>query len=187
MPLEVHSGRTISMSLGGLALVDALGGQSLNVPFLEQKQSQWCWAACIQMLLQKDGDVTTQQCNLANAAFELNGCCSAPSSSLCDQPLPIAQVSSEWERYGYGSSYAPGSVNINTVKFEIGSQRAIEVGLKWNSGGGHAILIVGWDEGDYVVFRDPANGPGSSPIGEVITAFGQGQWGWSWTGIKKGT
>jgi hypothetical protein len=140
------------------------------------------------MILQKDGDLTTKQCELANRAFGLTGCCGAPSGFLCNQPLPVIQVASEWLKAGFSAIYDSGTVSFSTIQLEIGAGRPIEVGIAWSGGGGHAILIVGWNhgpEGQFAVINDPKTGTGSIPLQDVISGFGMGEWKWTWLGIKK--
>jgi len=170
-------------------VVDNLSGLTLNVPYIKQEQSQWCWAACMQMGLRFfDPTDPTTQCKLANDAFELTGCCDSPSSSLCNNPLPIFRVASEWLKRRAQALFKNSSVESAGLRFEIDNQRPVEAGLKWNNGGGHAILIVGYGNiglDDEVIVHDPWRGILSIVFSELKKAYGLGQWTWTWTGIER--
>lgn len=161
----------------------------LGVPVLGQKQTQWCWAACKQMVFRfSDSVSTTEQCELANAAFELMGCCNSPTSSLCNKPLSILRISGEWQRWGYRSSYRAESLEFASIKFEIDHGRPIECGLKWHLGGGHAVLIIGYIDDPIspdVIVNDPWELQKTIKYSELVTAYGRGQWSWAWTDIFK--
>jgi hypothetical protein len=60
----------------------------LNIVYVEQEQLNWCWAACCEMVFDLTGVTINgnpvKQCEMATAQFH-GACCSAPSSSICDQ------------------------------------------------------------------------------------------------------
>ena len=170
-----------------------LGGADLSVDLILQEQTEWCWAACMQMVFKKHGDLITKQCMIANAAFDLQGCCTAPSSSLCNKPCPILNIGTEWQRWGVlPALLTQSTVSFNTIKFELdpSQQRPVEVGIRWNGGGGQAILITGWDEVNgvpYVTVNDPTYGKSQVEYETLVSHYnGTGSWKWSWTGLRKG-
>jgi len=169
--------------LGGPAPV------SVPVPWRKQEQTQWCWATCMQMVFLHDDPATNRtQCQLANAAFGNSGCCQSPSSSLCNNALGIYSISAEWSRYGYHSAYQDSSLSFEAIKTEISAGRPVEIGLKWTNGGGHAVLIVGFEiDGaeQLVIVNDPWRGQVNVTYIELLVAYGDGQWQWSWTGLQR--
>ena len=153
MSLRTAAGIPISISLEAAAL----GGKDLGFTPELQEQTEWCWATCLKMVLEKNGDSSKHQCDFANAAYELTGCCLAPSSSLCNSPLPVLQYSQEYNRYGFGANYVGDSISFSAIQFEVNSGNPVQVGIAWNGGGGHAVLITGWDEdgsGDIVIWTN---------------------------------
>ena len=178
-----------SMVKRHVAVPVALGAAPLDIPVIIQEQTQWCWATCMQMVLRlfDPGDVT-KQCGFANAAFGMSGCCTAPSSSLCNQPLPIISISPEYQKYNYRSTYHGAAVEFASLQGELDNGCVVEIGLRWTQGGGHAVLIVGYvvdDTGRHLVINDPWLGRIVVLFEELLTAYGKGQWGWTWTGIRK--
>lgn len=167
-----------------------LGGADLQIDLIYQEQTQWCWAACMEMVFRKNGDLTTTRCKIANAAFDLQGCCSSPSSSLCNKPCPITNIGTEWQRWGYNSMFNAVAIAFNALKFDLDSGRPVEVGIKWGGGGGHAILITGWNEQNsvgYLTVNDPTYGKSQIEYQTLVSRYnGTGSWKWSWSGIRRG-
>ncbi|MEM9806856.1 MAG: papain-like cysteine protease family protein [Cyanobacteria bacterium P01_D01_bin.56] len=177
-----------------------LGGEEgkklVDFPYISQTQSQWCWAAVMLMIFAfNDTNSSEEQCSLSNKAFDKSSCCKSPSSSLCNKPLPVAQISSEWRAHGYNSAYKSGSLSFQEIILEIENSRAIEVGVKWSKGatGGHAILLTGWekdtDGSEWVQIHDPNLEKGIVFIkfSKLLSNYGAnvGRWLWSWSGIKE--
>ncbi len=164
-------------------------GKTLNVSYIEQTQSQWCWAAVIQMGLELFGNEKKTQCELANNAFDSEGCCALPSSSVCNNPLRISKIAIEWKNYGCGSDFISDKISFKTIKSEIDEGRPIEIGFKWDDAGGHAVLLIGWtivDGNEIVIINDPSpknGGVFTIPYKQAITAYGRGQWKWTWKNI----
>lgn len=188
MPLRVINGKDI-VAAPALAAF-ALGGATTvaNIPWLKQEQTQWCWATAMQMVFQKYDDLTIQQCDLSNAAFGNTGCCTTPSSSLCNQPLPVIRISPEWGKYSFSAVFVNGSIEFSDLQNDINNDCPVEIGFKWRGGGGHAVLAVGWDIIDsvpQVFIHDPWRGNLTIPYEKVKAAYGEGDWKWSWRNIKK--
>jgi hypothetical protein len=174
-----------------LARSAALGGpvqeKRLNIGYKKQEQTEWCWAACIQMVLASDATSITQ-CTLANAAFNLTSCCQSPSSTLCNNPLEIFSVAAEWTRYHYLSTFVDAEASFATVRDGIRDNDCpVEAGLKWTGGGGHAVLIIGYSEvdGQDLIVFDPFEGEKPVTYQELVKAYNRGIWRWSWTGVKR--
>lgn len=182
MPLRVPKGRPINF------VPPPLGAKSLNVPQIAQEQTQWCWAACADMVLHYYGNTGIRQCELANWLFGLPGCCSNPSSSLCNRPCQVADVSRVFMNYGVRSSGGNGTVSFSTLQFELNGDRPVEVAYSWNGGGGHVAIVRGWDQnstGPFLRVNDPAYGSGGVYYSDLLTAYGLGTWFYTWIGIRR--
>lgn len=130
-------------------------------------------------------DTDVAQCSMANSAFEHDDgrCCIDGGRADCDLPLKVRKISSEWDRYGKHAIFSDGTLTeADTIEaLEQGSP--VEIGILWNGGGGHAVLIVGYEIEDgvslFTVF-DPLEGTFIGGYDDVMTAFGSGAWTWSW-------
>lgn len=185
MALRILSGRRINPKQL------ELGAKSLLIPLIPQKQPQWCWAACIQMVLKYfDSSTTIDQCDLSNWLFGVQGCCSLPSASLCNRPCLISDVSRVYGQYSISSTLSNGIISISALQSEINADRPVEIALAWLGGGGHLVLVVGWEpggtEGPLLKINDPSKGQIiSTYYSDLLNAFGFGTWVRTWTELKK--
>jgi Peptidase_C39 like family len=157
-----------------------------------QLEIEWCWAACVQMVLAyqrvlNQTDQPVKQCEIVTKMLKLmqldgSKCCEQPDDyrlAGCDAQL----VSRIWDAYGIKSQLIIGRLSMDAIKAEIDQhQRPVEVGLHWSPAygdNGHAVIIKGWvDDGtDTLWVNDPiassllwasddeANSADDSPIG----------------------
>ena len=184
MPIRTQNGRTIPLQ------ASTSTGAKLRVPHKYQQQSNWCWAACAEMVMRYRGNTNTDQCDLANWLFNLTVCCSQGSSPQCNNPCTVSQVSNVYINYGIQSVLSGGTISFAAIQSEINGQRPVEVGLKWNKGTtGHLVIIQGWQHnrvGQYVHLNDPAPGYGPQLVlyTDLLKAFQKGQWVLTWTSIR---
>lgn len=164
--------------------------RTLNVPFIKQEQTNWCWAACAEMVLEYYGNSSSDQCDFANWAFGGATCCTLPSSSLCDKPVKDKKITDLYDHYNLKSSYVSADVPFGALVVEIEGSRPIEVGFTFSGNKtGHVALVVGTDviNGKQVVrVNDPAEqASGGVLYSDLTTAYGLGDWDATWTGIQK--
>jgi len=153
----------------------------LAVPFIYQEQTNWCWAACAEMIYRFLGITNWRQCHMAQAIFGAN-CCSVPSSSVCNQPNWVENalnlVGIRWYRHETAYSFYG-------VRFEIDASRPVQVMYAWSSGGGHAALIRGYYDDTDLDVHDPWYGPGRRTYDSILNAYGMGYWFATLTGITR--
>jgi len=182
MPLRQRHGTQIVFS------PPRLGAKSLSVPQINQEQTQWCWAACADMVLHYYGNSGVRQCDFANWLFGQTGCCASPSSPVCNQPCAVNDVQRVYTQWGILSAPSSGTVPFSTLEFEINGDRPVEVAYAWTGGGGHVAVVSGWDRnatGPFVRINDPAYGSGGVYYSDLLTAYGLGTWFYTWTGIRR--
>lgn len=175
-----------------------------------QKQSEWCWAACVEMVL-SHYNRHQDQCAVVAAKLTLadnqqHDCCGDNERNFelvaCENLL----MDDVWRRFDFKTDLKtdgvhPLDVPLDQLEFskiqeEINNNRPVEVGIKWHvdRGGGHAILIVGWvvkDGEPAVLVNDPLptsllgvhGQSGTLTLSELKKAFGHGKWIHSWTGL----
>jgi hypothetical protein len=195
-PIPVSFDSSTSASPLGPTLGTPLGPRRTGTDLAYQEQTEWCWAACMQMTLLGLGLSSPRQCQLAGMAFGPpfpgadpgQGCCKSPSNSTCNQALPVERVGGEYSRWGIQPNKLDTPVSLETLIWEINNGRPVEVGLSWDGGGGHAILVVGWDENDegsFVIVNDPQQGAGSVWYADLVAAYGYGSWVWTWINLGR--
>jgi hypothetical protein len=178
--------------------IDALTGaaprQLLPITYVRQEQSEWCWAACCQMVFamngktNADGTPITQE-QMASAMFGVNCAGANGSSAACDKGCYPNQA---YAYYSFACTQAMGALPATpaaggnggpTCTGEIDAGRPVEVYYLWTQGNTHVALLVGYyDNGDFEVF-DPLYGEASHSYQEVLTAYGRGSWAASYSGI----
>lgn len=165
-----------------------LGAGPLSVPMIKQEQTQWCWAACSDMVLHYYGNPGVAQCEFANWLFSQSACCNVPSSSLCNRPCQVQDVSRVYSNWSVKSSLVMSTVPFATLDSEVAASRPVEVAYAWNGGGGHVALVTQTavvSSRSVVRVNDPAYGSGGVSYDDLLTAYGMGRWFATWTGIRR--
>ena len=157
------------------------GAKLLNVPFIKQEQTLWCWAACCWMVFRFYGVSNVRQCDMAAAQFGGN-CCAAPSSSACNKGN---WPENTYRHYGFNCTKFNGTFSQSSIRAEIDSGRPLEPYYSWRNGGAHVAIIRGYyDNGDLEV-NDPWYGPGRRAFNYVLTAYGLGTWAITYSSLRK--
>jgi hypothetical protein len=127
---------------------------SQPVTLRPQEQSNWCWAASGQMVMEFHGH-NVSQCTQANNRLGRNDCCNDPTPGACN--------STGWPEFDkYDFSFLVTSNTALTWDQVTGqiycSRRPIAFSWHWNGGGGHMMVLLGYVtlEGvNYVTINDP--------------------------------
>jgi hypothetical protein len=161
------------------------GSHVLNIPQIFQEQTEWCWAACAQMVSVYYGNAGLQQSDLANRLFGLSVCSLVPGSSLCNRMALMSDICNVYKGLGRTSTFVPNAVPFGTLQQEINAGRPVQVGFSW-SGGGHLALVCGWDInsiGPFLRVNDPQYGSGGVYYSNLVAAYGLGSWQFTWLSI----
>jgi peptidase C39-like protein/polyglycine hydrolase-like protein len=138
----VQWGAALAVSLAAAGAHAA--SASLSLPWYQQTQSNWCAIASAEMLLAFYGS-SVQQCEMANYDFGRSDCCSNPSSSSCN-PSSGSFTGKPAGYYGLSySQWKDNSFSFSQFKSEIDAGRPVSIGWNWNSGGGHAMNVAGYN------------------------------------------
>ena len=152
-----------------------------------QSATNWCWAACAEVVILHAKSHAVAQCQFADWLLPHARCCAAtPPSSTCDKPCAASKIAPLYRHWGLsGATGNSVSVLFHGVQSEINAGRPIQVSFQYGSGCGHAVVVIGWQtasSGDTVDVLDSAHlGRGSVLYNDLYTAFGMGGiWDWSW-------
>lgn len=122
---------------------------SLDVPQKKQETKMWCWAACVEMIMEYMGESVTQ-CEQANQRLNRADC--------CDEPAPVVCVRGGWPqlfRYDVSSDSMDTALSWEDLKTQIDSKQPVLFSWKWKLGGGHMMLAVGYAEPHWVFVNNP--------------------------------
>ena len=101
-----------------------------------QRAPEWCWAACLQMVLGKFG-IAKDQWELAGAGYGLDGPSASDASSPSiryDHPVAVARVAAEYAKNQVKCRFHDGPISYGAVQAELGSDRPVLVGIEWGPG-----------------------------------------------------
>jgi hypothetical protein len=200
---EVAASEAVAVRAAGEAA--GPGGRKLGVPRRRQGQDNWCWAACVDMVLHFYDLPGVKQCEIVGRKIKRADCCDDPKSDEFSAPCAPKFMRGVWLAWGLAArSHLPrkgrlGWITEAALKRELDEGRPVEVGMRWASGGGHAVVVRGWRAargGAFYYVNDPWNwadgaraklfdeGVGQVSYRELRTAYGMGRWRWTWTGLS---
>ena len=186
MPIGVKTGKPIDFS----APIPTV--KIIDVPQIAQEQTNWCWAACIEMVLCYYGTSAVLQCELANELFSRSDCCSEPSNPECNKPCEIEDISNLYARRNIQSQFVDENVPFATLQSEIDAARPVEIVFyQRREQRGHLVIVRGWhtiEAEEFVHVNDPKDSTGASGIvaySELLDAYGEGKWFYTWLDIQR--
>jgi hypothetical protein len=179
MPLRVAKGIPIRPSKKRMMAAAAIPSVTLPVPYVRQEQTQWCWAACAQMVANYLGNTNVRQCELANALHGQSRCCQQPASPGCNEPSPYDGIAQVYGHLRVNCISHTWPVSGQVVVRELTAGRPVEIGLLWSGGGGHVAVVRGCTPQGLFAVHDPWFGSGLATYLNLYTAYGRGQWAYS--------
>jgi hypothetical protein len=173
----------------------------LGVRRTRQLRSNWCWAACVDMVLDFYGQPEVRQCDVVGKKLN-KPCCDDPFNNKYNVTCDEKDIRLVWNSLGIKSrahlgqlTQDHGWVEAGELMTELKNNHPVQLGLKWNGTGGHAIIVQGWKDSSQGLFffvNDPwnwaaadvpeiVNGKGRVHYDELRDAYGMGKWTWTWT------
>jgi hypothetical protein len=154
-----------------------------------QEGKLWCWAACVNMVLEYYKRGTTQ-CEIVKIKLDDPEFVCANNFAEREDDCDEMEMASVWRKCKI-KNVKPSTepLSVDGIKAELQAGRPIEAGITWIPGtGGHAILIKGWraTSPESFVINDPLRDsplkvPGRATYNDLFTAFGHGEWYYTWS------
>jgi hypothetical protein len=124
--------------------------RSLDFEMQHQLETNWCWSAVSTSVSHFYNPASAwSQCSLANAELGETSCCADGSTAACNRDWYLDRALS---RIGNLQSWAGAAVPLSEVEHEVNAGRPLGVRIGWHGGGGHFVVLAGYD--------DPGTGPG---------------------------
>jgi hypothetical protein len=182
--LQVSQTRVISGSPAGQN-----GGNSvLPIKRIDQAQSEWCWAACGEMIATYLKRPSFTQCMFANGYLARTGYCvdACKDPGTCNSPCRQQDISIEYAKAGISSVLVPAAIDTQTLHDEVGARQPVLAMVQYQSGASHVVLLTGYSRtaSVFVIDTRPGHGEGWIDYAALRQALGHGAWTTSWTGIK---
>lgn len=139
----------------------------LPVPLRFQEQTNWCWAATSQGILNYFGNNPTQ-CQIVNWALSRSDCCRTPLPAGCNVANSLYATPSNGsiqgilQNFGLIASTGQASVlNATTTITEMNAGHPFVMRWGWTAGGGHFLTtkgFIGSNNNGLMHINDPWNG-----------------------------
>lgn len=153
----------------------APSSNNLPVTIPLQLQRNWCWAAVATGVANFFNIASGwSQCRVASKALTPNDCCAHPGSQGCNVPYFLNLALTVVGHYVAYSGVEP----MATIQLEIDAGRPVGARIGWAGGGGHFMVIAGYDlVNDSFLILDPIYGSNIVPRVTFETAYqGSGSW-----------
>jgi hypothetical protein len=150
------------------------------VSYVKQTETNWCWAACGEMLMQARG-IHQTQCTLASTQFTFQCCPSPGAPQGCNKGCWPDEC---YKDAGVDTKRVEAPLSRATVSAELAAGRVVQVCYRWTgTDSTHVALIVDeYPNGDFEVYDPwPSYGPGRRQFSQIQTAYGLGAWILSFT------
>jgi hypothetical protein len=150
----------------------------------QQQQTEWCWAAVSASVSRFFGAPAGpsggpwQQCQVVNNEQNQTTCCQDGSTAACNVPWYLEKGLS---CVGHlASPPTSGSASFAYVQGEVNGGRPVGVRIGWFGGGGHFVVLKGYDDSgtnQLVDVEDPWYGPSLVDYTAFATSYqGAGSW-----------
>jgi hypothetical protein len=162
---------------------------NLNFSMQRQEQTQWCWSAVATSVSHFfDPASKWRQCVLVNEELGQSNCCQNGSSTECNQPWYLDKA---LKRTGNLSYITAGTSTLQGLVDEISARRPFGARIGWSGGGGHFVILSGYEIGvstgggfpprvstsEWVLIDDPWYGESWSRYNDFAVRYqGSGAW-----------
>lgn len=159
----------------------------LDLPIVVQEHSDWCWDADAVAVLAYRG-VNQAQCRIANWVDSINYACGAYpfywNNAANSGNYLGGTTGIEGILWGFGrraSRYYRAPLSYAAIRSAIGGNNPVIILWSWRGGGGHFIVVDGFDDsGPAVYFMNPWPGEGAGYGDYSWIRSGSGDMGTHW-------
>jgi hypothetical protein len=138
--------------------------RDLGLQMQSQLQTEWCWAAVsTSVALFYEPAATWTQCTVVNEGLGQTTCCQDGGSSACNQPNYLEKALAI---VGHLDRDFGGALGLDAIAAQIDVGRPIGLCIDWKGGGGHFVVVDGYDRATQTLdVKDPMFGPSHVPVG----------------------
>jgi len=153
--------------------------RSLGFDMQHQLQTNWCWSAVSTSVSHFYNPASPwTQCGVANAELGQTACCADGSTAACNRDWYLDRGLS---RVGNLQSWSGAAAPLSEVEHEVNAGRPLGVRIGWQGGGGHFVVLAGYDDPGtgpgFLRVEDPWYGPSRMAYSAFRNAYqGSGSW-----------
>lgn len=167
----------LETSSQGIPIVRKKRTENLLLNMQRQEQDNWCWSAVATSVslhyYQQSG---WTQCELVNEELVETTCCQNGNSKICDKPWYLEKA---LQRTGNLENWNIGNVPFEVIKQRIDNEKVIGARIGWEDGGGHFVVIDGYNDNSdqFISIRDPLYGSSTYSFDSFKDAYlSSGSW-----------
>jgi hypothetical protein len=149
---------------------------------IQQEKSEWCWAACFQMLLKMLECSPIRQCAVVEKVIDSRPgeCCGGGD---CNVPLGVSHVIAGLSRVGLRAWTVARTLSVHELR-EVNAANPIVLSL-FRSSVGHMILVIALDRSQLLfTVLDPLLGLGAVAHRFFMTRYPMGTWTQTWLHLR---
>lgn len=163
---------------GGAAFPALAPSEVLGFAMEPQQQTQWCWSAlAVSVDRYYDSVSEWAQCTLAGAVLGVGFCCEQGASPECNQPFVVHVPLDTVRKLNVAF---PAQLPFEDLLSEIGGERPVACRIGWHYGGGHFVVLYGFDDPQgerWVYVADPWWGTSIYPYAGFAEGYrNAGRW-----------
>lgn len=175
--------------IGSATAADA---HSLGIARVRQEKSQWCWAACGEMLARHVLKTHIAQCDFVNTYTGGKGLCQDACQGIgnCNVPCQTSKIAGIYATKGMLCRPMPVPASATEICEQIvDARRPIMAMLTFDNLASHVLLITGYratGSGPALYAIDTRDGYGEGWVdyGALLNAHGHGRWVSSWSDFR---
>ena len=121
---------------------------TINILVTHQEKSNWCWAACGKAVVNYYGN------NITQSNFSM----AVKNNSSNNSTATIGEICNGLSHWNIHNESFYGTLGFDAIRANIYYQnRPIIIRWQWKTGGGHVVVIKGYNESEtqYVIYMDP--------------------------------
>jgi hypothetical protein len=163
-------------------VVDRSPGAPTTLPRVDQDETNWCWAACLQLLLQLILRNRLSQCQVAELVLGQNPgeCCSG--AEPCNFSLRPEEVSDALDDVGLAADFFPTVLSPRSLSLAVAAGPVAIVLTRTASG--HMLLAVRMSGLAIVDVLDPWLKVGSVDYQYLVDQHPLGHWSRTWSNVR---
>jgi hypothetical protein len=185
MALRQSNGVRIPLAATPGPMAFGFGGAP-GTPLHPQLHSNWCWAACIQMV----GDAPPSALRLDQPSIvrkvKTSPCFQTTNAGLCNDPATVPEIDKGYQIHGIASRSQWSQIAPAALSSALGTGKPVEIGWK-GAGVGHVVLVIDEQpsgEGPLFTVNDPKPATITRRYSELQTPvnhYSNGTWVATWT------
>ena len=132
----------------------------LNIARVEQDTTNWCWAACAQMVILYARNNRLTQTQIVAVMYDVSLSQVSVDNPDCNTPATVDEIEIVFQEYAISYEFLERALTYEELINELNT-RPVEIGIRWERGGMHAVVAYGYNTNGKsvreVLIRDPSS------------------------------